>query len=57
MKIPNKRDLHQIPYNYSSDIGNLFKKRTPKPCSFLVIDAFLALRFRKNVKTNPDNWG
>ena len=48
MKIPNKRDLHQILCNYSSDIGNLFKKRTPKSCSILVIDAFLALRFRKN---------
>ena len=48
MKIPNKRDLHQILCNYSSDIGNLFKKRAPKSCSILVIDAFLALRFRKN---------
>ena len=57
MKIPNKRELQQIVFNHSSDIEfkdfmNLHKNSTPKPCSFLVIDATLAsdnpLRFRKN---------
>ena len=56
MKIPNKRELQQTAFNHSSDIDfkdfmNLYKKCTPKPCSFLVIDAILAsdkpLRFRK----------
>ena len=47
MKIPNKRELQQIAFNHSSDIGlkeftNLYKKFTAKPYSFLVIDATLA---------------
>ena len=47
MKIPNKRDLQQIAFNYSSDIDfkdfmNVYKKCTEKPYSFLVIDATLA---------------
>ena len=58
MKIPNKREPQQIAFNHSSDIDfqdfvNLYKKCTPKPYSFLVIDATLAsdyhLRFRKNL--------
>ena len=58
MKIPNKQELQQIACNHSSDIDfkdfiNLYKKRTEKPYSFLVIAATLAsdslLRFRKNL--------
>ena len=58
MKIQNKRELHQITNNHSSDIDfqelfNLFKKYTTKPFSFLVIDTTLARynyqRFRKNL--------
>ena len=61
MKIPNKRELQQITFNYSSDINfqdfvNLYKKCIAK-VYFLVIDATLAsdnlLRFRK---TLLDNW-
>ena len=57
MKIPDKWQLGQIAYNHSSDIDfndimNLYKKCTPKPYSFLVIDVTLAsdnrLHFRKN---------
>ena len=51
MKIPNKRELQQIAYNHSSDIG--FKDFTVKPYYFLLIDATLASgnpsRFRKNL--------
>ena len=48
MKIPNKRELQQIAYNYSSDIDfkdfmNLYKKCTAKPYSVLVIDTTLPL--------------
>ena len=50
MKISNKRQLQQIAFNHSSDIG---KKCTAKPYSILVIDTTLAsdnyLRFRKNL--------
>ena len=67
--MPNKRDLQQFPKNHSSDIDfkdfmNLYKKRTAKTYSFLVIDATLASdnplpfkkeSFRKNIKTNHDN--
>ena len=40
LKIPNKRELPQIVFNQSSDIGfqdfiNLYKKCNAKPCSFL----------------------
>ena len=50
MKIPNKQEPEQIAYNHSSDIDfeefkefvNLYKKRTAKPYSFLVINATLA---------------
>ena len=47
MKIPNKIELQQTAFNYSSDIDfqdfmNLYKKYTAKPCSFLVIDINLA---------------
>ena len=58
MKTPNKRELQQIAFNYSSDIDfrkfiNFYKKCTAKPYSFLVIDIILAsdnpLRFRKNL--------
>ena len=58
MKIPNKRELQQIAFNYSSDIDfidfiNLYKKCFAKPYSSLVIDAILASdnpsRFKKNI--------
>ena len=58
MKIPNKRELQQIAFNHSSDIEfkvfvNLYKKRSAKPYSFLVIDTILAsdntLHFRNNI--------
>ena len=59
MKIPNKRELQQIAFNYySSDIDfqdfmNLCKICTAKSYSFLVIDTTLALDnsscFRKNL--------
>ena len=47
MKIPNKRELQQIPFNHSSGIDrqhfmNLHKICTAKPYSFLVIDTTLA---------------
>ena len=69
MKIPNKRDLQQMVFNHSSDIGfkdfiNLYKKCTAKSCSFLVTDATLAsdnpLHLRKclveKTKANDNNW-
>ena len=58
MKIPYKREVRQIAFNHSSDIDlkdfmNLYKKRTAKPYTFLVIGATLApdypSRFRKNL--------
>ena len=58
MKIPNKRELQQIEFNYSSDIDfqdfmDLYKKCTAKLFPFLVIDATLAIgnpsRFRQNL--------
>ena len=58
MKIPNKRELHQIALNHSSDIDfkdfmNIYKKCTTEPYSFLVNDTTLPsddpLRFRKNL--------
>ena len=58
IKIPIKRELQQIPFNYSLDIDvrdfmNLYKKCTEKPYSSLVIDSTFAsdnlLRFRKNL--------
>ena len=58
MKIPNKRELQQIAFHHSSDIGfenfmKLYKKLTAKPNSFLVINTTLAsdnpLPFRKNL--------
>ena len=57
IKIANKREHQQIAFNHSSDIDfqdfiNLYKKRTAKPYSFLVLDATLTSdnpsRFRKN---------
>ena len=56
MKIPNKRELHQITLSHSSDIDfkdfmKIYKKCTAEPYSFLVNDATLAsdnpLGFRK----------
>ena len=58
MKIPNKRELKQIAFTYSSDTDfqgfmNLYKTCTAKPYSFLVIDNTLSsdnpLRFRRNL--------
>ena len=67
-KIPNKRELHQISINNSSDINtkdcaNIYRKYTDEPYSFLVIDTMLAsnnpLRFRKDLfniyNKNHDN--
>ena len=57
-KIPNKKKLHQIAINRSSntdfkDFIMIYKKCTNEPYSFLVIDTTLAsdnhLRFRKNL--------
>ena len=68
MKIPNKRELHQIAINHSSDIdfkdfSSIYKKCTAEPYSFLVNDTTLPsnnpLRFRKNLfniyNKNHDN--
>ena len=58
MKIPNKREPLQIPFNHLSDTDfqnfeNLYKKCISKTYSSLVIDATLAsdnsLGFRKNL--------
>ena len=58
MKIPNKRELHQIAINHSSDINtsdfiNIYEKCTDKPYSFLVNDKIFSsddpLQFRKNL--------
>ena len=58
MTIPNKRELQQIAFNYSSDIDFqdfmiLYKKCTAKPYTFLVTDTTLAsdnsLCFRENL--------
>ena len=57
-KVPNKRELHQIALNHSSDIDfkdsmKIYKKCTAGPYSFLVNDTTLPsddpLRFRKNL--------
>ena len=57
-KIPNKKELQQIPINHSSDIDfkdfiKIYEKCTDEPYSFLVNDTTLAsdnpLRFRKNL--------
>ena len=42
-KIPNKRELQQIPINHSSDIStkdfaNIYREYTAKACPFLVND-------------------
>ena len=64
MIIPNKGELQQIAFNHSSDIDfqhfiNLYKKRTAKPYSFLVIHTTLAsnnsLRFRENLLERIQN--
>ena len=60
MKIPDKQELQQIPFNHSSDIDfknlmNLYKKYTGKPYSFLVLDDTLASDNPK-IKTNHENW-
>ena len=58
IKIPNKRELQQTAFNYSSDFDfqdfmNVHKKCTAKPYSFLVIDTPLAsdnsICFTKNL--------
>ena len=58
MKVPNKRELHEIAFNHSVDIDfkdfmNLYKNCTAKLYSFLLIDDTLASdnpsRFRKNL--------
>ena len=66
IKIPNKRKLHQITFNHSSDIDfkdfiNLYKKCTAIPYSSSVIDTAFEpdnlLRFVNNIKTKHGNWG
>ena len=47
MKIPNKRELQQIPLNYSYDINckdfiKIYKKYTAEPYCFLVHDSTVA---------------
>ena len=47
MKIPNKRQIHQIAINHSSDIDfkdfvKIYKKCTDDPYSFLVNDTTLS---------------
>ena len=47
MKIPNKRELQQIPLNYSYDINSkdfikIYKKYTTEPYCFLVHDSTVA---------------
>ena len=63
MKIPKKRELQQMTFNYTSDIEyeefmNLNKKHTTKPYYFLVVDTSLgsdnSSSFRKNIKTYHD---
>ena len=58
IKIPNKGELQQIAFNYSSDIDfqdfmNFYKKCTTKPYSFFVIDSILgsdnSSPFKKNL--------
>ena len=58
MNILNKKELHQIALNHSSDIDfkdftKIYKKCTAEPSSFLVNDTTLPLddplRFRKNL--------
>ena len=58
MKIPNKRELQQIPLNHSSDIDfkcfmKIYNKCTAEPYSFLVNDTTLPSdnpsRFIKNL--------
>ena len=58
IKIPNKGELQQIAFNYSSDIDfqdfmNFYKKCTAKPYSFLVADSILGSDnpspFKKNL--------
>ena len=58
MKIRNKQELQKIAFNHSLDTDfrnfmNLYKKCTPKPNFFLVIEATLTSdnppRFRKNL--------
>ena len=59
MKIPNKRELHQIVLNHSSDIDlkyfiKIYNKCTAEPYSFLVNSTTLPsdnpLRFRKSLQ-------
>ena len=58
MKILNKRELHQIAINQSSDIDfkdfmKIYKKRIAEKYSFLVNDTILPpdnpIQFRKNL--------
>ena len=67
-KIPNKRELQQIPINHSSDIStkdfaHIYRKYTAEPSSFFVIDTTLRsnnpFKFTKNLfniyNKNHDN--
>ena len=56
IKIPNKRELQQIAFNYSSDIDFkdfiFYKKCIAKPYSFLVIDGTIASDIPKHFRKN-----
>ena len=65
-KIPNKRELHQIKLNHSSDNStkdsiNIYRECIAKPYPFLINDTPLAsnnaLRFRKAFLTYKKNHG
>ena len=58
MNIPEKTELQETAFNHSLDINfrdfmNIYKKCTPKPYSYLLVDITYAsdnrLRFRKNL--------
>ena len=58
MNIPEKTELQETAFNHSLDINfrdfmNIYKKCTPKPYSYLLVDVTYAsdnrLRFRKNL--------
>ena len=60
-KVPNKRELQQIPINHSSDISakyfiNIYKTFTVEPYSFFVNDTTLASKtFLAHIIKNHDN--
>ena len=62
MKIHNKRELQNIAFNHSADIGyedfvKIYRNSTNEPYSFSAIDTTLPvdnpMRFRKNFSDSP----